>query len=126
MGLGGGGGHVGAGAALEWPKVSGEGLEAPPTPPRPAACSSPLCCPVAPLLQDVLEVLESWLTLMQQCPRHFRLSRRVLRDMATYALPATGGRGGRAGLMVRVFCGCFGPMPNHPFATRLPTRPHPQ
>lgn len=38
--------------------------------------------------QDVLEVLESWLTLMQQCPRHFRLSRVVLQQLTTYALPA--------------------------------------
>lgn len=37
--------------------------------------------------QDVLEVLESWLTLMQQCPRHFRLSKGVLEAMATYGIP---------------------------------------
>lgn len=36
-------------------------------------------------------MLEAWLTLMQQCPRHFRLAKSVLEGLATYALPAAGG-----------------------------------
>ena len=38
-------------------------------------------------------MLESWLCLMQQCPRHFRLSREVLAPLTTYALPAAGEHG---------------------------------
>lgn len=40
--------------------------------------------------QDVLEMLESWLSLMQQCPRHFRLSRGVVQALTSYTLPAAG------------------------------------
>ena len=57
-----------------------------------------------PPLQDALEILESWLTLMQQCPRHFRLSKGVLQALATYALPAAGVCGGGEGGMP-----CFQP-----------------
>lgn len=45
-----------------------------------------------PAMQDVLEILESWLALMQHCPRHFRLSLGVLEGMAAFALPAAGER----------------------------------
>lgn len=38
----------------------------------------------------MLEILESWLALMQHCPRHFRLSQGALEGMAAYALPAAG------------------------------------
>ena len=40
----------------------------------------------------MLEILDSWLSLMQQCPRHFRLSQGALEGMAAYALPAAGTR----------------------------------
>lgn len=56
--------------------------------------------------QDVLEILESWLALMQQCPRHFRLSAGVLEGLATYALPAagSGGAGWRLGGQLQSAC----------------------
>ena len=41
-------------------------------------------------------MLESWLTLMQQCPRHFRLAKAVLEALAAYALPAAGAAAGGA------------------------------
>lgn len=41
-------------------------------------------------------MLESWLSLMQQCPRHFRLSRGVVQALTDYALPAAGAGSGAA------------------------------
>jgi hypothetical protein len=59
----------------------------------PAQLSSALwpateACMCRMMPQDVLEILESWLALMQQCPRHFRLSQGALEGMAAFALPA--------------------------------------
>ncbi|KAL4418889.1 hypothetical protein ABPG77_002632 [Micractinium sp. CCAP 211/92] len=45
-------------------------------------------CSTRMMPQDVIEMLESWLSLMQQCPRHFRLSRGVVQALTDYALPA--------------------------------------
>ncbi|KAL4443255.1 hypothetical protein ABPG75_010992 [Micractinium tetrahymenae] len=45
-------------------------------------------CACRMMPQDVLEMLESWLSLMQQCPRHFRLSRGVVQALTNYGLPA--------------------------------------
>lgn len=40
--------------------------------------------------QDIVEILASWLTIMQQCPRHFRLAVSTMDALATYTLPAAG------------------------------------
>ncbi|GAB4818693.1 hypothetical protein N2152v2_005739 [Parachlorella kessleri] len=37
--------------------------------------------------QDVLALLEAWLTLLQTCPRHFRLRVPVVESLAVYSIP---------------------------------------